>query len=1496
MAESNKKGMISGMDSLLTLSGEEFLEVIRMEADGSYKNYRLLVSKIRNNAGLSAYEIAVQNGYVGTVEEWLASLEGKTAYQIAVELGFTGDEAAFIASLKGTQGDDGEAGKSVFEIALENGFIGTEADFLKTLVGKSAYQTALDNGFTGTEEEWLLSIKGDKGDTGEDGDVGPEGKSAFEVWVALPANVDKTVEDYLEYLKGASGPSAYEIAISEGYVGTEAEWLVSLGGKSAFELAKEADPELVDEATWLASLKGDEGQSAYAAAVAGGFVGTQAQWLTSLKGQSAYQLWVASGQVGSEAQFLESLEGSDGNNGTNGKSAYELALAANPAIGTEAQWLASLKGTDGSDGDDGAAGLSAFQIWVALPANVGKTEADFFNEMQGQDGEDGVDGKSAYELAVAAGFTGTQAEWFASLKGTAGEDGTDGTDGQSAYALWLLQPGNAGKTEAEFLASIKGTKGEDGTDGDSAYQVAVANGFVGSQELWLESLQGQEGAMGQGIKVIETLTQDAFDEVVKLDESAVGDAYIVNEFIYVYNGSTWVKSNSLQGPEGRGLNYLGEWPTGAALPMDVNYVAGDTYVWRSSLWTLVEKPTRVWVDIGVPGPVGKSAYQTYIELPGNAGKTEAEFIASLKGLKGDTGNNGEDGTDGQDGDKGDDGDSAYQVAVTNGFVGSEAQWLASLEGSDGLSAYELAVDGGFVGTQAQWLASLKGEKGTPALAFEIKGRLTEVSQLPRPGVGTEAYYVNRDLYIWIADETTPANSDYVNFGSLNGASAYETAVDLGYTGTEAEWIASLKGIDGVDGTDGVDGQDGRNLEVKGTQANLAAIQALLAPADQDAWVALDTGHLHIYVTDAWIDAGPFKGQDGTNGTDGEDGETGASAFDAWKTLPGNADGTIEEFVASLKGEDGQDGTDGNNGESVFDLWSAQPGNAGKTEAEFIASLKGQDGTDGEDGTDGTNGTNGRNVVILGSVANQAALPVGQAEQAAYTTLDTGTLFMWISGAWVNLGVFRGDKGETGETGDVGPAGTPVNIKGEVDLIADLPDPSTLEVGDAYYTQEDGKLYQVNDAGVYNPGIYIRGEQGNDGIQGIQGPAGNSITIAGSYATAAALIAAHPTGNNGEGYLVGTDLYLYGINPVGGATEWYNAGPVRGPQGEQGIQGKTGLKGNTGNTGERGSLWLVLPTNVSTPTADYGRIGDWAVNAQFDTFYKDATSGWLNMGRLVAGDVNSPLPNLGKVVRLGNQWVSLPVDEVPSLETGKVYGRQLKAGETTLGEWVEIVFPTNFPEPAADGVLYARRRQTGQTSGAWVTLPAGITDLSTKDGKNYVRVFESAGSVPIWKELVIPAGGIGEAPTTAGKTYVRSGATTSWVEYVAGIGEAPTDGKQYVRKNSAWVSFDRYDIPILALAATATIDPLINQFATVDNASGAKTVTIKNGPALRAMTLVLVINGAAGTLSIASETANRLIWNTGSAPAITGAKTVLTFLWDGVYWIGAQGAMVPTLPA
>lgn len=66
-----------------------------------------------------------------------------------------------------------------------------------------------------------------------------------------------------------------------------------------------------------------------------------------------------------------------------------------------------------------------------------------------------------------------------------------------------------------------------------------------------------------------------------------------------------------------------------------------------------------------------------------------------------------------------DGKSAYEIALENGFVGTETEWLDSLIGAAGASAYEIALEEGFVGTKEEWLDSLKGFTLAPGDANKI---------------------------------------------------------------------------------------------------------------------------------------------------------------------------------------------------------------------------------------------------------------------------------------------------------------------------------------------------------------------------------------------------------------------------------------------------------------------------------------------------------------------------------------------------------------------------------------------------------------------------------------------------------------------------------------------------------------------------------------------------------------------------------------------------------
>jgi hypothetical protein len=51
------------------VSGEEYVEVVKRNSAGVYTNYRVLANKLR--AAATAYDFAVSNGFIGTLQQWL---------------------------------------------------------------------------------------------------------------------------------------------------------------------------------------------------------------------------------------------------------------------------------------------------------------------------------------------------------------------------------------------------------------------------------------------------------------------------------------------------------------------------------------------------------------------------------------------------------------------------------------------------------------------------------------------------------------------------------------------------------------------------------------------------------------------------------------------------------------------------------------------------------------------------------------------------------------------------------------------------------------------------------------------------------------------------------------------------------------------------------------------------------------------------------------------------------------------------------------------------------------------------------------------------------------------------------------------------------------------------------------------------------------------------------------------------------------------------------
>lgn len=83
------------------------------------------------------------------IENTEHGVDGKSAYEIAVEHGFVGTQEEWLYSLHGIDGQNGRNGL--------NGHDGVD--------GLSAYEIASEHGYTGTEEEWLISLHGRDGIT-----------------------------------------------------------------------------------------------------------------------------------------------------------------------------------------------------------------------------------------------------------------------------------------------------------------------------------------------------------------------------------------------------------------------------------------------------------------------------------------------------------------------------------------------------------------------------------------------------------------------------------------------------------------------------------------------------------------------------------------------------------------------------------------------------------------------------------------------------------------------------------------------------------------------------------------------------------------------------------------------------------------------------------------------------------------------------------------------------------------------------------------------------------------------------------------------------------------------------------------------------------------------------------------------------------------------------------------------------------------------------------
>lgn len=243
--------------------------------------------------GASAYEIAVANGFTGTVQQWLLSLVGSQGPTgVTGPVGLTGPAGPQgpqgVAGVAGPQGEVGPAGpagpqgeRGLQGVTGATGAVGPTG--LTGLTGPAGPQG--ERGLTGaTGAQGPQGVQGERGERGETGQRGDHfaTSSVTPLAISSSGSVSLTVEPGLaytvaQYVLIARSASQYMRGHVSSYNAETGVLVVDLdfsSGSGSYD-------------SWTVNIDavGSVGASAYEVAVANGFVGPESAWLESLVGE-----------------------------------------------------------------------------------------------------------------------------------------------------------------------------------------------------------------------------------------------------------------------------------------------------------------------------------------------------------------------------------------------------------------------------------------------------------------------------------------------------------------------------------------------------------------------------------------------------------------------------------------------------------------------------------------------------------------------------------------------------------------------------------------------------------------------------------------------------------------------------------------------------------------------------------------------------------------------------------------------------------------------------------------------------------------------------------------------------------------------------------------------------------------------------------------------------------------------------------------------------------
>ena len=550
-------------------------------------------------------------------------------------------------------------------------------------------------------------------------------------------------------------------------------------------------------------------------------------------------------------------DGQQGIQGMQGPDGHTPAIE----IGANGNWFIdnvdSGVSATGQAGPAGQNGKSAYEL--AVDNGYTGTLEEWLLSLVGAAGAvgpSGQNGKSAYELAVDNGYTGTETEWLTTLVGAAGQDGQNGADGMSAYQIYCESNIDPDLSEADWLASLYG---EDGQNGKSAYEIyiAVNPGSTLSESEWLESLVGQNGQDGRGIA-----------SIAGPETSGLFDTYTIN-----YSDSTtstFVVRNGADGQNGASLL------TGSADPEATVGESGDSYI-NTTTWEYFTKSGNSWTSQGTikgtngsAGVDGRSLYtgDGVPAIPGNSGDSYIDLSsgdyyvydgsdwALQVNVRGDDGrgiatislSSSTDETDTYTISFTDSSSTTFQIAKPRSIVS-----IAKTSTSDLVDTYTITYSYGSTST----FTVTNGEDGKTIYHGD--------------GAPDNAIGVQGDVYI----DTTSCNMYFKGMTEWGAAVSFkgdagkgiasiaktdtnglEDEYTITYTDSTSTTFTVTNGADGKDGTKVVTGV--------GAPASMTGYQ------EGDSYIDTATWNYYVLIQGAseleWALRGNIKGTDGTNGT------------------------------------------------------------------------------------------------------------------------------------------------------------------------------------------------------------------------------------------------------------------------------------------------------------------------------------------------------------------------------------------------------------------------------------------------------------------------------------------------------------------------------------------------------------------------------------------------------------------------------------------------------